>query len=100
MFVDAFLGLLRRIGSEIGLFFQDSYGSLNPRMTAGAIVSKPLGVLRWTVLRVWFWGKMWVAGGECLRRVVELDEKRVAGAISRSAGNPWKIEDWLLINVR
>ncbi|MBL7154119.1 MAG: ABC transporter ATP-binding protein [Phycisphaerae bacterium] len=35
---------LRRIRSEIGLVFQDSYGSLNPRMTAGAIVGEPLKV--------------------------------------------------------
>lgn len=33
---------LRRIRSEIGLVFQDSYGSLNPRMTVGAIVGEPL----------------------------------------------------------
>jgi len=35
---------LRRIRGEIGLVFQDSYGSLNPRMTAGDIVGEPLRV--------------------------------------------------------
>jgi len=35
---------LRRIRREIGLVFQDSYGSLNPRMTAGAIIADPLKV--------------------------------------------------------
>jgi len=35
---------LRRIRREIGLVFQDSYSSLNPRMTVGAIVGEPLKV--------------------------------------------------------
>jgi len=35
---------LRRIRGEIGLVFQDSYGSLNPRMTVGDIVGEPLKV--------------------------------------------------------
>jgi len=35
---------LRRIRGEIGLVFQDSYGSLNPRMTAGDTVGEPLKV--------------------------------------------------------
>jgi hypothetical protein len=92
MVASAFLGPLRRISSEIGLFFQDSYGSLNPRMMVwasgwfgGAGIAVPaaaklvvIAMWRgwWTVLRTCFWGKMWVAGGECLRRVGELDEKK------------------------
>jgi len=51
---------LRRIRSEIGLVFQDSYGSLNPRMTAGAIVGEPLKV----------WGG--IGTGRIRERVVEL----------------------------
>ena len=51
---------LRRIRSEIGLVFQDSFGSLNPRMTAGAIVAEPLKV----------WGR--IAGREISARVFEL----------------------------
>ena len=51
---------LRRIRSEIGLVFQDSYGSLNPRMTAGAIVGEPLKV----------WGG--IGRREIGERVVEL----------------------------
>ena len=35
---------LRRLRGEIGLVFQDSYGSLNPRMTVGDIVGEPLKV--------------------------------------------------------
>jgi ABC-type microcin C transport system duplicated ATPase subunit YejF len=35
---------LRRLRGEIGLVFQDSYGSLNPRMTAGDTVGEPLKV--------------------------------------------------------
>lgn len=35
---------LRRLRREIGLVFQDSYSSLNPRMTVGAIVGEPLKV--------------------------------------------------------
>jgi len=51
---------LRRIRSEIGLVFQDSYGSLNPRMTAGAIVGEPLKV----------WGR--IGRGEIGERVSEM----------------------------
>jgi len=51
---------LRRIRSEIGLVFQDSYGSLNPRMTAGAIVADPLKV----------WGR--IGRGEIGERVSEM----------------------------
>ena len=39
---------LRRIRGEIGLVFQDSYGSLDPRMTVGDTVGEPLKV----------WGKI------------------------------------------
>ena len=35
---------LRRLRGEIGLVFQDSYGSLNPRMTVGDTVGEPLKV--------------------------------------------------------
>ncbi len=51
---------LRRIRSKIGLVFQDSFGSLNPRMTAGATVAEPLNV----------WGG--IGRREIGERVVEL----------------------------
>ncbi len=35
---------LRRLRGEIGLVFQDSYGSLDPRMTVGDIVGEPLKI--------------------------------------------------------
>jgi len=61
---------LRRIRSEIGLVFQDSFGSLNPRMTAGAIVAEPLKVR----------GRM--AKREIGERVIEL-----LGRVGLSAGH-------------
>ena len=70
MVASAFFGPLRRISSEIGLFFQDSYGSLNPRMMAGA---KLVVIAMWRDewrFRLFFgagcwlwWGEMSKAGG-------------------------------------
>jgi oligopeptide/dipeptide ABC transporter ATP-binding protein len=51
---------LRRLRRQMQIIFQDPYGSLNPRMTVGAIVGEPLRVHR-------------LAGGRGLRdRVAEL----------------------------
>jgi oligopeptide transport system ATP-binding protein len=37
---------LRRVRQQMGMVFQDPYGALNPRMTAGSIVGEPLVVHR------------------------------------------------------
>jgi oligopeptide/dipeptide ABC transporter ATP-binding protein len=51
---------LRQLRRQMQIIFQDPYGSLNPRMTVGAIVGEPLRVHR-------------LAGGRALRdRVAEL----------------------------
>ncbi len=54
---------LRRLRREIGMVFQDSYSSLNPRMTIGDIVGEPLKVHRAA------------AGSEVTERVAELLKK-------------------------
>ena len=54
---------LRRIRGEIGLVFQDSSGSLNPRMTAGTIIGEPLRV------------RGGIGGRRISERVVELLDK-------------------------
>lgn len=43
--LDAMKGkALKRYRREVGMIFQDPYASLNPRMTAGAIISEPLEI--------------------------------------------------------
>ncbi len=39
---------LRAVRKQMGIVFQDPYGALNPRMTAGAIVGEPLAVHKLT----------------------------------------------------
>ncbi len=54
---------LREIRKEISLIFQDTYGSLNPRMTVGSIIGEPLKVHKLA------------AAGEVAERVVALLSK-------------------------
>jgi len=54
---------LRQIRKEISLIFQDTYGSLNPRMTVGSIIGEPLKV------------HGVATNGEVTERVVELLSK-------------------------